>query len=104
MHEGDAELLREHEQVDGIVVPDPHLHVLSIQVVDEETPEDLLHRLPETTRPVQPVSPFRQWTAPGKVFPTGPEACSRAVRFARCRPNGPEARRRPRCGRLLVRL
>src|SRR5205823_1030713 len=58
IHEGDAELLREHEQVDGIVVPDPHLHVLGVEVVDEEAPEDLLHRLRETTHSVQPLSPL----------------------------------------------
>src|SRR5437773_6411143 len=72
IHEGDAELLREHQEVDGIVIPNPHLHVLGIEVVDEETPEDLLHRLPETTRPVQPVSPFADGRPPVRFFRPDP--------------------------------
>ena len=38
IHERDSELLREHEEVDGVVVPDAHLHVLGVQVEEEEAP------------------------------------------------------------------
>src|SRR6266511_3072068 len=43
IHERDAELLGEDEQVDRVVVPEPHLHRLRVQVVHEEPPQDLLH-------------------------------------------------------------
>src|SRR6059036_3693118 len=38
IHERDPELLREHEKVDGVIVPDPHLHGFSVEVEEEESP------------------------------------------------------------------
>src|SRR5207245_10021123 len=46
IHERDPELLREHEKVDGVIVPDPHLHGFSVDVEAEESPYDLLDDLP----------------------------------------------------------
>src|SRR5439155_7207802 len=45
IHERDPELLREDEQVNGVVVPDAHLHVLRVEVEEEEAPKDLLDDL-----------------------------------------------------------
>src|SRR5207249_704767 len=45
IHERDAELLREDEQVDGVVVPDAHLHVLRVEVEEEQAPKGLLDDL-----------------------------------------------------------
>src|SRR6266516_4444083 len=45
IHERDPELLGEHEQVDSVVVPDAHLHVLRVEVEEEEAPKDLLDDL-----------------------------------------------------------
>src|SRR5947209_19803573 len=60
IHERDPELLREDEQVNGVVVPDAHLHVLRVEVEEEEAPKDRLDDLQGATPAAQAVPRSRR--------------------------------------------
>src|SRR5213594_3715582 len=81
IHERDPELLREHEQVDGVVVPDAHLHVLRVEVEEEQAPKGLLDDLQGAPPSAHAVPDPSGWSARAKRFPARPEAFSGVSRF-----------------------
>src|SRR6266568_149864 len=83
IHERDAELLGEHEQVDGVVVTQPHFDVFRVEVEEEEAPERFLDDI-QGAPPAAHASPRRGgWPDGPKRFPPRPKALGRAGASAR---------------------
>src|SRR6266545_4930721 len=86
IHERDAELLGEDEELDGVVVSQPHLHVLRVEVEEEEPPERLLQGIHGAPPAAHAVSPGQRWPDGPKRFPPRPKALERACASARAWP------------------
>src|SRR6266540_367120 len=86
IHERDAELLGEDEELDGVVVSQPHLDVLRVEVEEEEPPQRLLQGIHGAPPSAHAVSPSQRWPDGPKRFPPRPKALERACASARAWP------------------